>query len=90
MGCELMHIMTDDPKTLSRSNSSSNINRLNKMPSPVLVKPILMLRTVAIRITLRYGTLAFKQIKVNKTKTLKVPPAPDDFHVMLCCESTDV
>ena len=82
--------MTDDPKTLSRSNSSSNINRLNKMPSPVLVKPILMLRTVAIRITLRYGTLAFKQIKVNKTKTLKVPPAPDDCCVMLCCEPTDV
>ena len=73
---------TDDPK----SNNSNNTT--TKMASPLLVKPIPMRRMAATRITLRYGTLAFKQIKLHKNRTLKVLPAPDDCYVMLCREST--
>ncbi len=83
------------PSTMDNSNQtsssiSSNHIRPKRTPRLFLVRPIHMLHTVAIRITLRYGTLAFKQIKVNKTKAFKVLPAPDRCCVMLCCESTNM
>jgi len=73
--------VTKDP------NSNSSNSTTAKTDSPLLVKPILMQRMAAIRIMLRYGTLAFKPIKLRKIRTPKAPTAPDDCYVMLYRES---
>lgn len=85
MGSVATHSMIDSHRCINSSISSIR-NKPSKTPNLFLVRLIHMLLTVAIRITLRYGTLASKQIKVNKIKAFKVLLAPDECYVMLCCE----
>ena len=62
---------TDDLKIVNSISSTAS-----KTLRPRLANPIPMQPMVATRTMLLYGTLAFKQIKVNKTRTLKVLQAP--------------
>lgn len=65
------------------NNSNNSNNTTTKKASRLSVKLTLMQRMAVTRITLRYGTLAFKPIKLRKIKTFSPPTVLDDQCVML-------